>query len=248
MKKYITVDPNRAPMVVVLSGAGLSADSGIATFRGTTGLWEGYDVNQVANGMTWKQNWDLVRRFYNDRRTTLATATPNAMHVAIAKWQKQYTTVNLTQNIDDLLERAGCDNVIHLHGELTQMKCVACGHKWNIGYNTVNDTDRCASEKCNSIKGTRPNVVFFNEPAPNYRKLYNTFRQLQSKDCVVVVGTSGVVIDVNSLLFDCSALKILNNLETSSSINEDYFDHVVVGNASVNADLVDKLVSSHLKG
>lgn len=243
MKPSYKSTPERKPQLVILSGAGLSADSGIATFRGATGLWEGHDVDQVANGMTWRQNWDLVRRFYNDRRVALAAAEPNAMHRAIATWETQYDTVILTQNVDDLLERAGCKNVVHLHGKLTEMKCVACGKVWYVEYQTMQDDERCA--KCNSVKGIRPNVVFFNEPAPNYMTMYKTFKQLGPKDCVVVIGTSGLVIDVNSLVFDSPALKILNNLESSEHINESYFDHVLLNSAESSADTVSQLIAQH---
>jgi NAD-dependent deacetylase len=241
-------DPERKPKLVILSGAGLSADSGIATFRGATGLWEGHSVDQVANGMTWKRNWDLVRRFYNDRRATLSSVKPNAMHHAVAAWEAQYNTVNLTQNVDDLLERAGCNAVIHLHGFLTEMCCEACGHVWTIGYATVNETDRCPGRngKCGSVKGTRPNIVFFNEPAPNYAVMYKTFRSLAPQDCVVVIGTSGLVIDVNSLVFDSPAHKILNNLESSEHINDSYFDHVLYGTAESQAETVGQLIAAHL--
>jgi NAD-dependent deacetylase len=241
-------DPERKPKLVILSGAGLSADSGIATFRGATGLWEGHSVDQVANGMTWKRNWDLVRRFYNDRRVTLSSVKPNLMHRAIAAWEAQYNTVNLTQNVDDLLERAGCNAVIHLHGFLTEMCCEACGHVWTIGYATVNETDRCPGRngKCGSVKGTRPNIVFFNEPAPNYAVMYKTFRSLAPQDCVVVIGTSGLVINVNSLVFDSPAHKILNNLEASEHINDSYFDHVLYGTAESQADTVSQLIAAHM--
>lgn len=243
----MNTDPKK-PSLVVLSGAGLSADSGIATFRGSTGLWEGYDVTEVADGRTWKKNWDLVRTFYNARRQGLAGVEPNAMHTQIAKWEQRYNTVILTQNVDDLLERAGCNTVHHLHGELTKMRCDACGHVWSVGYNAVGDADRCPGRdgKCQSIKGTRPKVVFFHEAAPLYSVMYHTISALRPQDCIVVIGTSGLVIDVNSLLFDCKALKILNNLESSEYINEDYFDHVFLGKASEQSAAIDLVVSSWL--
>lgn len=243
-------DPDRKPRLVILSGAGLSADSGIQTFRGDTGLWEGHSVDQVANGLTWKRNWDLVRKFYNDRRVALGTVEPNPMHLAIAEWSKLYDTVNLTQNVDDLLERAGCASVIHLHGFLPEMFCEACGHVWSVGYSMVGETDRCQGRngRCNSIKGVRPNIVFFHEAAPNYAVMYRTFRDLTPDDCVVVIGTSGLVIDVNSLLFDSPALKILNNLEPSNHINDSNFDHVLYGTASSQAGTVSALIRTHLDG
>lgn len=240
------MDQQRAPRLIVFSGAGLSADSGIPTFRGKDGLWEDHSVDQVANGHTWRQNWDLVRRFYNDRRIRLATVEPNPMHLQIAAWGSRYDMVNLTQNIDDLLERAGCREVIHLHGELTRMCCVACGHSWDIGYGTMGEDDRCANPKCNSLKGVRPMVVFFNEHAPNYRQMYHSFRGLTERDCVVVIGTSGQVISLDPFLHDCPALRILNNLGPSHHMNENYFDHVLYGRAADMAPHVNALVTKHM--
>ena len=243
-----SITKTRKPNLVILSGAGLSADSGIQTFRGSDGLWEGHDVMKVANGLTWKQNWDLVRQFYNARRANIGTAEPNAMHRLIADWEQRYDIVNLTQNIDDLLERGGCKTVHHLHGELTKMRCDACGNVWDIGYNAVSDTDRCNGKNgtCNSLKGVRPKVVFFHEPAPLYSLMYHAIKNLTAQDCLVVIGTSGLVIDVNSLVFDCKALKILNNLESSEHINEDYFDHVFLGKASEQAVAIDTVVTNYM--
>jgi len=234
---------DKSAKLVIFSGAGLSADSGIPTFRDKGGLWEGYDVDVVANGYTWRNNWDIVRRFYNDRRTHLANVQPNAMHLQIANWQQRFNTVVMTQNIDDLLERAGCCDVIHLHGELTKMQCVACGNVWDVGYNAVGEDDRC---RCNSLKGVRPYVVFFNEIAPNYRKMHASFRGLTDRDCVVVIGTSGQVVSLDPFLFDCKALKILNNLEPNAFMNELYFDHVLYGKASDMSSKINDLVTLHM--
>jgi NAD-dependent deacetylase len=229
--------------LVVFSGAGLSADSGIPTFRSNGGLWHNHNVDQVANGLTWKNNWDTVRKFYNDRRRELGTVEPNAMHRTVASWQERFTTAILTQNIDNLLERAGCEEVVHLHGKLTEMKCEACGHIWEIGYNEMGKEDRCTHFKCNSLKGVRPHVVFFHEHAPNYAIMYQVFRSLTENDCVVVIGTSGQVIDMDSFLCDFRGLKILNNLEPSTFINEAYYNHVLYKTATDAAEPIDQLVT-----
>lgn len=242
-----THNDNHPPRLIVFSGAGLSADSGIATFRDKDGLWENHSVDQVANGLTWKKNWDVVRKFYNDRRSQLPTVQPNAMHHLIASWQKRFHTTVLTQNVDDLLERAGCEHVVHLHGKLTEMRCEACGHTWDVGYTAMSETDRCTNlPKCNSLKGVRPNVVFFNEIAPNYRVMYQLLNGLRKQDCVVVVGTSGQVINTDSFLFDAPCLKILNNLEPSTYINERYYDHILFGHAVDMVDVVNELVETHM--
>ena len=235
--------PNREPKLIVFTGAGLSADSGIPTFWADTGLWADHDVNVVANGMTWRNHRETIRKFYNDRRDNLASVEPNDAHRTIAKWESLYNTTILTQNIDNLLERAGCANVIHLHGELTKMKCVACGNVWDIEYNQVQEEDRCG--KCNSLKGTRPYIVFFHEPAPNYAKMHATFKDLRKEDCVVVIGTSGEVISVDAHIYDKPCLKVLNNLEPRRGINEAYYDHALFGRASLLSKELDIIVERH---
>lgn len=233
----------RPAKIIVFSGAGLSADSGISTFRDADGLWENHNVDVVANGYTWKANFDTVRKFYNDRRTALANVVPNAAHRQIAAWQRNFDTVVMTQNIDDLLERAGCKDVIHLHGKLTEMRCEACGEVWDIGYSQWSETDRC---RCNSLRGVRPNVVFFNEGAPQYSKMYKAFRDIQADDCVVVIGTSGQVVNIDSLMFDAPCLKILNNLSSSQFINESYYDHVFLGKAANMCSEINQIVTTRM--
>jgi NAD-dependent deacetylase len=233
----------RPARLIVFSGAGLSADSGISTFRDADGLWENHSIDVVANGYTWRSNFDKVRGFYNDRRAALATVEPNPAHHQIARWQQEFDTVIMTQNVDDLLERAGCRDVIHLHGKLTEMRCVACGTVWDVGYRRWGDADRC---KCNSLRGVRPNVVFFNENAPEYAKMYRIFRELRDDDCVVVIGTSGQVINIDSFMHDVTCLKILNNLGSNQYINESYYDHVFIGKAADMCDDINKLVSAYM--
>lgn len=178
--------------VMILSGAGLSAESGIRTFRDHDGLWEQYDVMQVCSTEGWEADRDLVTRFYNARRKDLESKQPNAMHAAIAQLQQRYPgrIWNLTQNVDDLLERAGCEEVIHLHGTLRDLRCELCGHVWNIGYaeQTVHDCcPRCESDS------VRHNVVMFGESAPMYRHIYEA---VSDADLFIAIGTSGQVIDI----------------------------------------------------
>lgn len=178
--------------VMILSGAGLSAESGIRTFRDHDGLWEQYDVMQVCSTEGWEADRDLVTRFYNARRKDLESKQPNAMHAAIAQLQQRYPgrIWNLTQNVDDLLERAGCEEVIHLHGTLRDLRCEQCGHVWNIGYaeQTVHDCcPRCESDS------VRHNVVMFGESAPMYRHIYEA---VSDADLFIAIGTSGQVIDI----------------------------------------------------
>src|ERR1700761_3834769 len=106
--------------IVVLTGAGISAESGLRTFRDSDGLWEGYDIQEVATPQAWARNPELVQRFYNMRRKDVLAAQPNAAHYALAKLEDKYEVTIITQNIDDLHERAGSSNVVHLHGVITR--------------------------------------------------------------------------------------------------------------------------------
>ena len=178
--------------VMILSGAGLSAESGIRTFRDHDGLWEEYDVMQVCSTEGWEADRELVTRFYNARRKDLEDKKPNGMHLAIAELQRRYPGQiwNLTQNVDDLLERAGCDEVIHLHGTLRDLRCENCGHVWDIGYGEQTEHDGCP--RCQSV-AVRHNVVMFGESAPMYRKIYEA---VNDAELFVAIGTSGQVIDI----------------------------------------------------
>lgn len=236
--------------LVCFTGAGLSADSGISTFRDVGGLWEGHEISVVANYFSWKRHFETVHRFYNQRRTELSTAQPNPAHHLLAQWQGRYETVLLTQNVDDLIERAGCTDVVHVHGKLREMKCTACGTIHDIGYREWDCTsDRCP--KCNSLKGMKPNVVFFDENAPYYRIMWKTFMGLKREDVLVVIGTSGQVIDIGSVAAMTKATTVLSNLESAKTISmpgspvvEDrQFDYVIHGRASETASSLDKLIS-----
>jgi NAD-dependent deacetylase len=230
------------PNLVVFTGAGISADSGIQTFRDKDGLWENHSVDEVANYLTWKENRGLVHRFYNQRRVQLATVQPNAAHHVVADWQKRYNARVITQNIDDLFERAGCTNVIHVHGNLTKMQCTAMGClTWDIGYTEWSETGRCPS--CGSIRGVKPNVVFFNENAPEYTKMWLTLGKLSDEDVLVVIGTSGQVINIAEIAEACPATTVLSNLESAVSIRDESFSHVLHGRASERAADLDALVT-----
>lgn len=232
--------------VIFFSGAGLSAESGLATFRASDGLWANYDINKVCNFYTWKENFELVHEFYNKRRLELAKVEPNRAHKVIAKLQNEYgqdRVVVITQNVDDLLERAGCKNIMHLHGELTKLICTSCGYKWDIGY--------CAYEfsgcpKCET-ELVKPFVVFFYESAPMYSPMYREFQTLKDDDIVVVIGTSGNVISLDMLLYGNSGYKILNNLEPSDAINEALFDKIIYKPATNAIDEIESIIKERLK-
>ncbi len=210
---------------VIVSGAGLSAESGIPTFRDKGGLWEKYDIDEVANFCTFYQNKPAVFRFFNEFRRLIKTIEPNHAHKRLALLQEEYgpeRVLLVTQNVDDLLERAGCSNVLHVHGFLTEMQCLACGHVWDIGYEPCALYSTCPGCEADDIK---PNVVLFNEVAPRYRDMYALVDGLQPDDCLVALGTSGTVVPVAELVSGRQCTKILCNLEPCYTMQEDVFDH-----------------------
>jgi len=219
-------DGNRK--IIIFSGAGISAESGIDTFRDNNGLWEKHSIEEICTQNSWKHNFEAVHAFYNHRRIQLNEVKPNKAHEGVATLKKIYGNdcYVITQNVDDLFERAGCEDVLHVHGELTKMECTACGYIWNIGYNLFNtNKDRCP--KCNSLKGVKPYIVFFGGLASKYREMYRAFEAAKHKDSIVVViGTMGNVINIETLLEHKLCKKILNNLESSDYIDDTIFDKV----------------------
>lgn len=213
------------PTLLVFSGAGLSAESGIPTYRDHDGLWHGVDPQSVATREALVTKPDLVRTFSNERRAAIGHAQPNPAHHRIALWQQRYNTRLITQNVDDLLERAGCTDVMHVHGRYTHMRCEGCGLEWEIGYAAVEAGDRCPRERCKSRK-IRPAIVFFNEGAPLYRDMRRAIHKLGRNDVLVVIGTTGTVVDIGSLARPLYCHKLLVNLAPSPDLDEHGFDWV----------------------
>src|SRR6185437_14423839 len=135
---------NPKQKIVILTGAGISAESGISTFRDADGLWEGYDINEVATPQGWARNRELVLEFYNQRRKNVREAKPNAAHYALKELEAKYNVVIITQNIDDLHERAGSKNIIHLHGEIMKARSSL---DENLLYD-LEDKDIAIGDKC----------------------------------------------------------------------------------------------------
>lgn len=169
--------------LVVLSGAGMSQESGIRTFRDTGGLWEEYDVMEVATSQAWAKNPELVMRFYNDRRKQLLKAKPNAGHVGLVALEKLVDVRIITQNIDDLHERAGSTHVLHLHGELKKARST-------VDENLVYDIDGWElkfGDRCEKGSQLRPHIVWFGEAVP---AIEEAMQIVQQADVFVVIGTS----------------------------------------------------------
>ncbi len=169
--------------LVILTGAGISKESGIKTFRESDGLWEEYDVNEVATPMAWHKNMDLVLRFYNERRRQLAACKPNAGHEGLAALEKLFDVNIITQNIDDLHERAGSTKVLHLHGELTKARSTADPSLlYDISYEDIKKGDLC--EKGSQL---RPHIVWFGEAVP---MMDDAAAITSGADIFVVIGSS----------------------------------------------------------
>ena len=169
--------------LVILTGAGMSSESGIRTFRESGGLWEEYDVTEVASPMGWFNNRDLVLRFYNDRRTQLANCEPNEGHFGVARLEKHFNVHVITQNIDNLHERAGSTKILHLHGELTKARSTADPSLvYDIGYKDIKPGDVC--EKGSQL---RPHIVWFGEAVP---EMDEAVRITSAADIFVVIGSS----------------------------------------------------------
>lgn len=179
--------------IVVLTGAGVSAESGLSTFRDAGGLWEGHDVMEVASPEGWRANKELVLKFYNERRAQLENAQPNAAHYAIAELEAKYDVTVITQNVDDLHERAGSSNIIHLHGELVKARSSVDEHLlYEIGYKEI-----CIGDKCDKGSQLRPHVVWFGEMVPMIEVAAEV---VSEADMLIVVGTSLVVYPAASLV------------------------------------------------
>ncbi len=179
--------------LVVLTGAGMSADSGIRTFRDSGGLWEGADVMEVASIEGWHQNPEKVLDFYNERRKQLAEAAPNEGHKALVALEEKYDVTIVTQNVDDLHERAGSHRVIHLHGELTKVRPEYNEHPvLDIGYSEIHmgDTDERGEQ-------LRPNIVWFGEMVP---MMDVAIKYVSECDVMVIIGTSLVVYPAAGLV------------------------------------------------
>ena len=186
--------------VVILSGAGISAESGISTFRDNGGLWEQYDVMEVASAQGWKKNSGQVLDFYNKRRAQLAGVEPNHAHLDIASLEKDYEVVVITQNVDNLHEKAGSSRVIHLHGELTKVR-PEDSYTEEDGYDESRVKDvGFSAVKLGDVDGRgvqyRPHIVFFGEAVP---KLSDALRELVEADYMIIVGTSLLVQPAASL-------------------------------------------------
>lgn len=181
------------PILVVFTGAGISAESGIQTFRDTGGLWEEYNINDVATPQAWEKNQKLVLDFYNKRRKQVIQAQPNKAHFALVDLEKKYDVQIITQNIDDLHERAGSKNVLHLHGEIIKSRSsIDVSLVYKINGDEIN-----FGEKCELGSQLRPHIVWFGEMVPEMETAYSIS---ETADIFMVIGTSMAVYPAAGLI------------------------------------------------
>lgn len=206
------------PTLIVFTGAGISAESGIQTFRDSGGLWEEYNINDVATPQAWEKDQKLVLDFYNKRRRQVIQAQPNKAHYALVDLEKKYDVHIITQNIDDLHERAGSKKVLHLHGEIIKSRSSV---DFSLVYN-INGDEIKFGEKCELGSQLRPHIVWFGETVPQMEAAYSVS---EKADIFMVVGTSMAVypaaglidyapLHIPKYLIDPSDVKIsgINNL------------------------------------
>lgn len=211
--------------IVVLSGAGISAESGISTFRDANGLWEGHDIMEVASPQGWAANPDVVNAFYNARRRDVQLAKPNAAHYYFAELQSKHDVQIITQNVDDLHERAGSSDVLHLHGELLKVR--STGDK-NLVYDWRKDLT--LDDTCEKGFRLRPHIVWFGEDVPLIAK---AAEHVSNCDLCIVIGTSLQVYPAAGLMHYAPAAAQLIYIDPKpTSIQSNRMIHVINKNAT----------------
>ncbi|WP_338286126.1 NAD-dependent deacylase [Luteolibacter sp. LG18] len=224
--------------IVILTGAGISAESGVKTFRDHNGLWEGHRIEDVATPEAFDRDPALVHDFYNKRRHQLAEVHPNAAHVALVELEAAFGNdfLLITQNVDDLHERAGSERVLHMHGELLKKRCQWCSEVTPCEPAAVLDTaDRCG--QCGSTRGMRPDIVWFGEMPYHLDEIEIALRDA---DVFIAIGTSAVVYPAAQFFAMAAmhgATTIEINLAPTARSNE--FDERLFGPAT---ETVPKLV------
>lgn len=218
--------------IFILSGAGISAESGLKTFRDHDGLWENHRVEDVATPEAFHRDPHLVQRFYNLRRAALGDVEPNAAHMALAQLQTGLRDIGgdlviVTQNVDDLHERGGATDVVHMHGELTRALCAACGYRWDC-LDDLSVSSACPA--CEAVGSPRPDIVWFGEMPYHMNRIE---AELARADQFVSIGTSGAVYPAAGFVQMArqSGTKTLE-LNLEPSLGSHYFNEARHGPAS----------------
>ncbi len=224
--------------LVVFSGAGMSAESGISTFRDSGGLWEKYKIEEVATYDAWLKNSDLVLDFYNQRRKQILEVQPNLAHIFVAKLQEYYDVQVITQNIDNLHERAGSKKVLHLHGEIMKARST----KDDYLVYELNDWELKKGDKCEKGFQLRPHIVWFGEMVPEMEK---ALALSQSADIFITIGTSLNVYPAANLIHEVPN-HVLKYLIDPGEFKLDYIVNLsIIKDTAVRGmqQLFDKLIS-----
>lgn len=230
------------PKVVVLTGAGISAESGIRTFRADDGLWEEHRIDDVATPEGFMRDPQLVQRFYNARRKQLQDPQiqPNAAHFALAKLEEKLgeNLLLVTQNVDNLHERAGSKNVIHMHGELLKVRCVESGkvYEWT---GDITENDKCTC--CKTPRKLRPHIVWFGEIPLEMERIYDALSECYY---FLAIGTSGNVYPAAGFVRQVPVYTTTVELNLEPSKVKSHFDKVIIGKAS---EIVPKFVDELLE-
>ncbi len=224
--------------IVILSGAGMSAESGIKTFRDSDGLWENHRIEEVASPIAWANNPEMVMRFYNIRRKQLFEVNPNEAHKALVRLEKKYDVAIVTQNVDDLHERAGSKNVLHLHGELKKARST---EDPSLIYE-MDQWELKIGDKCEKGSQLRPHIVWFGESVPEFE---NAVRIAASADIFIIIGTSLFVYPaaglINFVQQDCKKYLVDPKATPASSYSN---LEILRGTACENVPgLVDELLA-----
>ena len=220
----------RGKSVVILTGAGISAESGVRTFRDNDGLWENHRIEDVATPLAWYNDPVMVWRFYQARRNQMQEVEPNPAHLAIAEFQREHGNVTLiTQNVDNLHERGGSESVIHMHGKLETLRCESSEESYVCMNLEHLSPDFVECSCCAEASRMRPDIVWFGEMPMFMREIYEA---VDNCDVFIVVGSSGHVYPAAGLVDVASqmgARTILVNLE--EPMNSESFDEVHTGKA-----------------
>lgn len=231
--------------IAILTGAGISAESGLETFRGSDGTWNKYQIEDVATPEGFARNPDLVNSFYNERRKDAAKVVPNAAHIALAKLEKHWCGdfLLITQNVDNLHERAGSKKLVHMHGTLNHVICLACQE---ISFWCDDITSDSVCPNCSQIGHLRPDIVWFGE-MPYY---INEIEQaLHKADIFISIGTSGTVYPAAGFvsLAHAAGAKCFELNLTCNTASSGIFDYAINGPASITVpEFVDKLILGEL--
>ncbi len=206
--------------IVILTGAGMSAESGINTFRDSDGLWEGHDVMEVASPQGFHENPELVLDFYNQRRRQLLQVAPNSAHIALASLEENYDVTIITQNVDDLHERAGSSTILHLHGEL--LKARSTRNEQRI-YERKEDI--VLGDLCEEGAQLRPHIVWFGEAVP---MLDSAIEITSQADILIIIGTSMQVYPAASLINYVQSHVPIFFIDPNPSVSQGSFDNLTV--------------------